>query len=102
MKGYGSKLNGVKPMIYETNIESPILWLPLGNEANNPTFLENAKIKLCRSIWPRRCFNTKRSIWFKIAVRSRRIYRTGDTDVAYEDRWFDTKEFTLMKLRGYC
>ena len=89
-------------MGYESDIENEYIALMMGDEANNPTFLEDAKIKLCRSIWPRRCFNTKRSLWFKIAVRGRRIYRTGDTNFAYEDRWFDTKEFTLMKLRGYC
>ena len=87
-------------MGYEDDIENEYIALMMGDEANNPTFLADATIKVCLSLWPRRCFNTKRSLWFKNAVRGRRIYRVGDTDFAYEDRWFDQKEFVVMKLKG--
>ena len=87
-------------MGYESEIENEYIALMMGDEANNPTFLEDATTKVCRSLWPRRCFNTKRSLWFRVAVRGRRIYRVGDTDFAYEDRWFDQKEFVVMKLKG--
>lgn len=89
-------------MGYESDIENEYIILMMGDEANNPTFLEDARIEVCRSFWPRRCYNTKRSLWFKISVRGRRIYRVGDTNFAYEDRWFDAKEFTSMKLRGHA
>lgn len=87
-------------MVYDFNSTEYSLSL-LGNEANNPTFLEDAYVEILRSIWPRRCYNTRKILWLSPAVRARRFCRLGDNNFINEDRWFDTKEFTLMKLKGY-
>lgn len=61
-----------------------------------------AKGPLIKKEWsflPRRCYKTKKLLWFKPAYRASAIY-TGPGSPVLEERWFDEKEFILMSLRG--
>lgn len=89
-------------MGYESDIENEYIMLYLGDEANNPTFLENAYVARRLSLWPRWCYNTHKLIWLTWGIRARRFYRTGDHFVANEDRWYTQHEFMMMRLRGIC
>lgn len=86
----------------ELNAANEHVMLMLGDEVNNARFLEHAYVKFVRCLWPRRCFITRKSLWFKSSVRVRRYCRLGDHTFGNQDRWFNAKEFTIMKLKGHA
>lgn len=73
----------------------------MGDEANEPTFLEDAKCEVKFSFLPRRCYVTKKTLWLSNAVRGRRTFYTQET-VIHDDRWYSKKQFVLMQLKGWC
>ena len=48
---------------------------------------------------PRRCYTSKRWLFFEIAVRGRRVI-TGPGDPVIEDRWYHRNEAVIIMLRG--
>jgi hypothetical protein len=55
--------------------------------------------ELCWSFLPRKCFYTKRSLWFKRAYMGTSIL-TGPGDPIFDYRWIDQKEYIFLKIRG--
>lgn len=49
------------------------------------------------SFLPRRCYYTKKRIWFKLAYKGTAMW-TGPGDPVYETRWVDSKEYILLKI----
>lgn len=69
------------------------------DEMNIPTWLDGATTELKFCLLPRECELSKKSIWLKLAYRSRRRFRSGDTDFITEDRWYNKHEFLIMRLK---
>lgn len=71
------------------------------DDMNFSTWMDRATTehKLC--LWPRHCYQTKKSLWLKYAYRTSNYYRSGDIDFVREDRWYDKHEFLLLTLKGY-
>ncbi len=51
------------------------------------------------SLWPRRCFYSNKSLWFKRAYKGTSIL-TGPGDALFEYRWVDPKEYLFLKIKG--
>lgn len=66
---------------------------------NDATWLSNAKSELKFCLLPRKCCVTRKTIWLKLAYRSRRHFRLGDIDFITEDRWYDKIEFLILRLK---
>ena len=67
---------------------------------NDVDHVSRSTVELTRSWWPRSCYRSKRLLWFCWAYRARRII-TGPGEPVVEDRWYDTDEFLILKLKGY-
>lgn len=61
-------------------------------------FNDRASFRRAYSIWPRRCYNTKRWIW-GLAMRGRSII-TGPGEPLVIDRWYHRHEAVIMTLKG--
>lgn len=57
----------------------------------------SSKVKF--SLWPRKCFYSGRSLWFKNAYRMTAMI-TGPGEPIFEDRWVDKKEYIFLKIKG--
>lgn len=65
------------------------------------TFLIGTKnIKAKFSLRPRKCNVSGKSIWFKMAYRVRHTYRGWDLDLHYEDRWYSSTEYVILRLKA--
>jgi hypothetical protein len=62
--------------------------------------LSKSTVDLRWSWWPRRCHRSKQLLWFCLAYRARRII-TGPGEPIVKDRWYNTDEFLILKLKGY-
>jgi hypothetical protein len=51
------------------------------------------------SFLPRKCFYTKRWLWFKRAYIGTSIL-TGPGDPIFDYRWVDKKEYLILKIKG--
>jgi hypothetical protein len=51
------------------------------------------------SFLPRKCFYTKRLLWFKRAYMGTSIL-TGPGDPIFDYRWVDQKEYLILKIKG--
>jgi hypothetical protein len=51
------------------------------------------------SFLPRKCFYTKRLLWFKRAYMGTSIL-TGPGDSIFDYRWIDQKEYIFLKIKG--
>ena len=69
-------------------------------EPSDLDHISRSVVQFERSLWPRRCTISNRSLWFRWAYRARRII-TGPGDPIVEDRWYDRNEFLILKLKGY-
>jgi hypothetical protein len=65
-------------------------------EPDEGYFMRRANMQLLWSIWPRRCYASKKWLCFCLAYRARRII-TGPGEPVIEDRWFGQVE-GLMQL----
>lgn len=65
----------------------------------NQEHLSRSHVKLCWSLWPRSCSESKRLLWFTKAYRARRII-TGPGEPVIEDRWYGQPEFLILQLKG--
>ena len=50
------------------------------------------------SIWPRRCYLSGKSIWFKKSVRVTSMV-TGPGDPVFQDYWCDPHEFLIYEMK---
>jgi len=50
-------------------------------------------------IWPRRCYNTGRWLWFTVAVRGSAIWH-GPGEPLVEQRWYHRNEALIMIIKG--
>jgi len=55
--------------------------------------------QLLLSIWPRRCYYTNQSLWFKYCYKMTAMW-TGPGTPVFEDRWIDKNEYLLKKIKG--
>jgi hypothetical protein len=51
------------------------------------------------SFLPRKCFYTKRLLWFKRAYMGTSML-TGPGDPIFDYRWIDQKEYIFLKIKG--
>ena len=51
------------------------------------------------SFLPRKCFYTKRLLWFKRAYMGTSML-TGPGDPIFDYRWVDQKEYIILKIKG--
>jgi hypothetical protein len=51
------------------------------------------------SFLPRKCFYTKRLLWFNRAYMGTSIL-TGPGDPIFDYRWVDQKEYLILKIKG--
>ena len=59
--------------------------------------LLGTQLKYC---WlPKRCYTTKKIIWFKKAYKQTHIY-TGPGDPVYSHIWFSVEAYLVNKLKG--
>ena len=103
MKEYGSRYAGDDSIILNNESPSREESLFYTDQYQDPEiwFLQKAKIKYQRSVWPRRCCISKQLLWGKTAVRARRLtYGLSGAVEVIEDRWYDRDEFLLLKLKG--
>jgi hypothetical protein len=68
-------------------------------EPSDQEHLSKSTVEIKRSLWPRACYKSHRLLWFRLAYRARRII-TGPGESIVEDRWYDQKEFVILKLKG--
>jgi hypothetical protein len=103
MKEYGSKYVGDDSitMISESSGLEEYLFYTGQYQEPELAFLQKATIEYRRSAWPRRCCVSKRLLWWKVAVRARRLFYglAGDSPML-EDRWYDCNEYLMLKLKG--
>jgi hypothetical protein len=52
-----------------------------------------------RSILPRRCYYTNKSLWFRRAYKGTSVL-TGPGDPIFDYRWVDAKEYLFLKIKG--
>jgi len=67
-------------------------------EMDEATFLEYAHAKRMWIKWPKRCRTTGKWIWLRKAICAVRMI-TGPGDTIFEFRYYDEKEFLMLKLR---
>ena len=48
---------------------------------------------------PRRCYITKRRIWLEFAYCVTAMYRIGDINFDYENRWYSKDEYLIARLK---
>lgn len=66
---------------------------------------DNSFIRLCIgweqkwSLWPRKCFYSNKSLWFKRAYKGTSML-TGPGEPIFEYRWVDSKQFLFLKIKG--
>lgn len=103
MKEYGSRYVGDDSIILnnESLNQEQSLFYTDQHQDSELWFLQKAKIKYQRSVWPRRCCVSNQLLWGKTAVRARRLTHglSGAVEVI-EDRWYARDEFLLLKLKG--
>jgi len=63
-------------------------------------FLQRAKIKLTRSLVPRRCHVSGKWMWLTHAYCADYII-SGPGDPAIWTRWYSREEMLVLKLKGY-
>lgn len=64
-------------------------------------FLQGTKdVKRKFSLWPRKCRVSGKSIWFKNAYRVRHAVMGWDMDEYYNDRWYSTPEYIMLRLKA--
>jgi hypothetical protein len=102
MKEYGSRYVGDDSIILnnESFSREEYLFYTDQHQDSELWFLQSAKIKYQRSVWPRRCCVSGQMLWCKIAVRARRSTYGPSGTVEIEDRWYARGEFLLLKLKG--
>lgn len=61
-------------------------------------FYDRARFEYKYSLWPRRCHNTKRWLWFTLAMRGRAVWH-GPGEPAVEDRWYHRNEALVIMLK---
>jgi hypothetical protein len=66
------------------------------NQSYDP-FMDRAEFSYAFSIWPRRCYNTRRWVW-GTGLRGRRII-TGPGESVIEDRWYHIHEGLIMLIK---
>lgn len=66
--------------------------------ATQDSFVSRAKFEYKYCLWPRQCYNTKRFIWFRLAVRGRAVW-TGPGEPVVEDRWFHRNEGLMIMIK---
>lgn len=62
-------------------------------------FLSQARWQLKRSLWPRRCQVSGRSIWLRLAYRGIAVW-TGPDDSVREVKWLSRQEFLFGRIAG--
>ena len=50
-------------------------------------------------IWPRRCYNTGRWLWFTMAIRGSAVW-PGPGEPLVEHRWYHRNEALIMMIKG--
>jgi hypothetical protein len=55
--------------------------------------------KLKWVLLPRKCYYTKKILWFKTAYKGTAMI-TGPGEPIFEDRWCEKNEFLLLKICG--
>jgi hypothetical protein len=60
---------------------------------------EGANAELRFSLFPRRCYETKKWLWLKRAYRLGKRFSSYGGDFV-ETRWIDEQTFVLMRLKG--
>jgi hypothetical protein len=65
---------------------------------NEVSFLEGAYAKSMWIKWPRRCRITGKWVWLKKAICAVRMY-IGPGDPVFEYRYYDEKEFIILRLK---
>ena len=68
-------------------------------EMNNPTFLEEAYVKLKFTWLPKRCQLTNKLLWLRPAYCATRMW-TGPGEPVFEYRWFKCQEFLLWRIKS--
>lgn len=68
------------------------------NKPVHNAWYDRAHFSYKYSLWPRRCYNTRRWLWFTLAVRARAVW-TGPGEPMVEDRWFHRNEGLLIMIK---
>ena len=63
-------------------------------------FLARAWCNLKFVWWPRRCYASKKWLWFKFAYRADYVI-AGPGEPAIWTRWYSSEEMMIAKLKGY-
>lgn len=72
--------------------------MPLDQTNLNDYWTERARFEYKYCLWPRRCYKSKRLIWFTLAMRGRAVW-TGPGEPAIEDRWYHRDEGLMIIIR---
>lgn len=51
------------------------------------------------TLYPRRCYITKRIMWLEYAYCVTAMYRTDDINFSYEHRWYNKDEYLIARLK---
>jgi len=68
------------------------------SQPDHDSWTDRARFEYKYCLWPRRCHNTKKPIWFTLAVRGRAIW-TGPGESVVEDRWFHRDEGLVIMIK---
>ena len=70
------------------------------DEYDDKRFLSQGDTELVWSLWPRRCYVSRKWLWFTLAYCARYVI-TGPGDPAIWVRWYSREEMLILKLKGY-
>lgn len=72
--------------------------MPLDQIEIQDPFEYRARYEYKYCLWPRRCYQSSRPIWFTLAVRGRAVW-TGPGEPAIEDRWYHRDEGLMIMIK---
>lgn len=67
---------------------------------NEIDYINFADSKFKRCWLPKKCCVSGKSLWMRKAYKSIRIYRSRDSKIIPEIRWYDRDQFMMLKLKG--
>ena len=91
------KLVNRREKITESTVEQEYI-TEMRDYINEPTFLNNAKIRRRFIWWPKRCRLSQSWIWLEFAIQAR-ITSWSQSGVVFEDRYYKAIEFTMYQLK---
>lgn len=72
--------------------------MPLDSMTFLDPFEQRARFEYRYCLWPRKCYQSGRPIWLKLAIRARAVW-TGPGEPVTEDRWFHMNEGLMIMIK---